>query len=81
MEWKFQSGIWKMPEWNGIFQEWNGRQSSVLSYNSTLDFVHGIRKKHIQMSGRNDILTEILRIIFRRIVVFRLCVLRKQCTY
>ena len=22
-------GIWKMPEWNGRFQEWNGRQSSV----------------------------------------------------
>ena len=25
-------GIWKMPEWNGRFQEWNGRQSSILPY-------------------------------------------------
>ena len=27
---KFWYGIWKMPEWNGRFQEWNGRQSSIL---------------------------------------------------
>ena len=32
MEWKFWYGIWKTPEWNGIFQEWNGRQSSILPY-------------------------------------------------
>ena len=32
MEQKFRYGIWKMPEWNGIFQEWNGRQSSILPY-------------------------------------------------
>ena len=29
---KFRYGIWKMPEWNGRFQEWNGRQSSILPY-------------------------------------------------
>ena len=29
-------------EWNGRFQEWNGRQSSILPYQSQLDFAHGI---------------------------------------
>ena len=29
---KFRFGISKMPEWNGRFQEWNGRQSSKLPY-------------------------------------------------
>ena len=32
MEGKFRYEIWKMPEWNGRFQEWNGRQSSILPY-------------------------------------------------
>ena len=32
MERKFRYGIWKMPEWNGRFQEWNGRQSFILPY-------------------------------------------------
>ena len=32
MERKFRYGIWNMPEWNGRFQEWNGRQSSILPY-------------------------------------------------
>ena len=32
MERKFRYGIWKMPEWNGRFQEWNGKQSSILPY-------------------------------------------------
>ena len=30
MERKFRYGIRKMPEWNGRFQEWNGRQSFIL---------------------------------------------------
>ena len=30
-------------EWNERFQEWNGRQSSIL--NSILDFAHGIYRK------------------------------------
>ena len=29
---KFRHGIWKMPEWNERFQEWNERQSSILPY-------------------------------------------------
>ena len=32
LEWKFRYGIWKMPEWNGIFLEWNGRKSIILPY-------------------------------------------------
>ena len=32
MERKFRYGIWKMPEWNGRFQEWNKTQSSILPY-------------------------------------------------
>ena len=32
MERKFWCGIWKMPEWDGKFQKWNGRQSSILPY-------------------------------------------------
>ena len=32
MERKFRYGIWKMPKWNGRFQEWNRRQSSILPY-------------------------------------------------
>ena len=50
MERKFRYGIWKMPEWNGRFQEWNGRQFSILHTNSILDFVHCIyRKIHIDV--------------------------------
>ena len=29
MEWKFRYGIWKMPERNGRFREWNERQPSI----------------------------------------------------
>ena len=32
VERKFQYGIWKMPEWNKKFQELNGRQFYILSY-------------------------------------------------
>ena len=32
MERKFRYGIWKTPEWNERFQEWNGRQSFILPY-------------------------------------------------
>ena len=45
MERKFRYGIWKIPEWNGRFQEWNGRQSSYFHTNSILDFVHCIYRK------------------------------------
>ena len=32
MEWKFRYGIWKMPEWNGMEDFKNGRQSSIFPY-------------------------------------------------
>ena len=42
MVWK-EILVWDMDdatmEWNGRFQKWNGRQSSIL------DFAHGIYKK------------------------------------
>ena len=45
MERKFRYGIWKMPEWNGRFQEWNGKQSFIPITHSILDFAHGIYRK------------------------------------
>ena len=44
MERKFRYGIWKMPQWNGRFQEWNGRQSFILLY----QFHTRFRSFHIQ---------------------------------
>ena len=42
MEWKIS--VWNMEdarmEWNGRFQEWNGRQSSILPYQFHIRFVH-----------------------------------------
>ena len=32
-------------EWNGRFQEWNGRQSSILPYQFHTRFVHCIYRK------------------------------------
>ena len=32
MQRRFRDRIWKMPEWNGRFQERNGRQSSILPH-------------------------------------------------
>ena len=61
MERKFRYGIWKMPEWNGIFQEWNGRQSSILSY----QFYTRFRALYLQKNAYrcrvviNNIVTEV----------------------
>ena len=41
--------VWNMPEWNGRFQEWNGRQSSIQSANFILDFAHGIYRKNVRI--------------------------------
>ena len=32
-------------EWNGRFQDWNGRQSSILLYQFHAGLVHGIYKQ------------------------------------
>ena len=41
--------VWNMEdarmEWNGRFQEWNGRQSSILPYQFHTRFVHCIYRK------------------------------------
>ena len=56
MEQKFWHGIWMMPKWNGIFQEWNGGQSSIL------DFVHCMYNKYIYgcQVVINNIVTKVL---------------------
>ena len=47
MERKFRYGIWKMPQWNGRFQEWNGMEDNLPYFytNSIVDFAHGIYRK------------------------------------
>ena len=64
MEQKFQYGIWKMPEWNGRFQEWNGRQSSILPYQFPTIFraVYLQKEKYECRVVINDIVTEIFNI-------------------
>ena len=75
-------------EWNGKFQEWNGRQSSILPY----QFHTRFRALHLQKNTyrcRVVIITLSqkystsisLHIICRQIAVLWLCTLRKQCKY
>ena len=54
MEWKMEwngteISVWNMEdarmEWNGRFQEWNGKQSSILPYQFHTRFVHCIYRK------------------------------------
>ena len=45
MERKLRYGIWKMPEWNGRFKEWNEDHLPCFRTNSMLDFVHCICRK------------------------------------
>ena len=46
MEWNGNSGMEDARmEWNGRFQEWNGKNLSYLHTNSILDFVHDIYRK------------------------------------
>ena len=75
-------------EWNGRFQDWNGSQSSILSY----QFHTRFRALYLQKNTyRCRVVTIILpqkystsistHIIGRQIAVLWLCTLRKQCTY
>ena len=95
MEWNgTEISVWNMEdarmEWNGRFQEWNGRLSSILPY----QFHTRFRALYLQKNTyrcRVVINTVILsqkysvsisvHIICRQIVVLWLCTLRKQCTY
>ena len=49
MERKFRYGIRKMPKWNGRFQEWNGRYSSILSYQFHTRFCSWHLQKNISV--------------------------------
>ena len=60
MEWNgkwngTEISVWSMEdatmEWNGRFQEWNGRQSSILPYQFQTKFCAFFTKKYIPMSG------------------------------
>ena len=73
-------------EWNGRFQEWNGRQSSILPYQFHTRFralylrknTHRCRVVILSQKYSTSISTHI---IYRQIAVIWLCTLRKQCTY
>ena len=49
--WEFL--VWNMEdakmEWNGRFQDWNGKQSSIAQYQLHSKFM----EKHIRLSGSN----------------------------
>ena len=93
MEWNgTEILVWNIEdarmEWNGRFQEWNGRQSSILPY----QFHTRFRALYLQKNTyRCRVVTIILsqkystsislHIICRQIAVLWLCTLRKQCTY
>ena len=88
MERKFRYGIWEMPEWNGRFQEWNGRQSSILPYQFHTRFCalylqkNTYRCRVVIINIVTEYSTSIFTHIFcRQIAVLRFCTLRKQCTY
>ena len=60
MEWKMEwngteISVWNMEdarmEWNGRFQEWNGKQSSILPYQFHTRFCALYLQKNIWMSG------------------------------
>ena len=64
MEWNgkwngTEISVWNMEdarmEWNGRFQEWNGRQSSILPYRFHTRFrALYLQKKYIPMSGSDE---------------------------
>ena len=74
-------------EWNGRFQEWNGRQSSILPYQFHTRFralhyknIYGCRVGINNMSQKYSTLIS-TRITCRQIAVFWLCSLRRQRTH
>ena len=65
MERKFWYKIWKMPEWNGRFQEWNGRQSSIFpSYQFHARFRALYLQKNIYRYGCRVIANNIVAEVF-----------------
>ena len=88
MERKFRYGIWKMPEWNGRFQEWNGTQFSILPYQFHTRFGALYLQKNayrchvviiiLLQKYSTSILTHS---ICWQIAELWMCILCKQCTY
>ena len=77
-------------EWNGRFQEWNGRPSSILLYQFHTRFcaLYFQTNSYRCRVVINNIVTEVFNfniyaysIFSRQIAVLWLCTLRKQCTY
>ena len=96
MEWKMEwngteISVWNMEdarmEWNGRFQEWNGRQSSILPYQFHTRFCalylqkNTYRCRVVIMILSQKYSTSSTHTICRQITVLWLGKLRKQCTY
>ena len=75
MEWNgTKISVWNMEdarmEWNRKFQEWNGRQSSILPYQFHTRFCAFFTEKYIPMSGgdkkycHRNIRLQYLRVLF-----------------
>ena len=88
MEWNGNFGMEYGRCQNGMVQEWNGRQSSILPH----QFHTRFRALYLQKNTyrcrvvTNNIVTEVFNFnicayYFRQIVVLWLCTLRKQCTH
>ena len=97
MEWNgkwngTEISVWNMEdarmEWNGRFQKWNGRQSSILPYQFHTKF----RSLYLQKNTYrcrvviNNIVTEVFNFniyayYLSTNAVLWLCTLCKQCTY
>ena len=84
--------VWNMEdarmEWNGRFQEWNGRQSSIFPYQFDTRFCSLYLQKNTYRCWVviNNIVTEVFNFNFLAYylstnAIHCLCTLCKQCTY
>ena len=96
MEWKMkwngtEISVWNMEdarmEWTGRFQEWNGRQSSILPYQFHTRFRSLYLQKNTYRCREviNNIVTEVFNFNIYAYYLSTnrgwLCTLRKHCTY
>ena len=89
MEWNGNFGMeYARMEWNGRFQEWNGRQSSILPYQFHTKFcsMYLQKNKYRCRVVINNIVTEVFNFniyayYLSTNAVLWLCTLCKQCTY
>ena len=92
MEWNgTEISVWNMKdarmEWNGRFQEWNGRRSSILPYQFHTRFralyleKNTYRRRVVIIILSQKYSTSIsMHIICQQIAVLRFCTLHKHCT-